>query len=534
MRYPSNSVVCRGLAIAVAILSLASTARANVYATNLKLNGSTNDASIQPGQGLSISYILNEAASGGVTIRILSGTTAVKTISIASGNPGTLRGTNTVSWNGATDGGTNPAGGVYAFSITPAAAGQLTWWQTTSDTNAGNQAWLPWGLAVNQNTNSFYYGRVFVANSFQGPNPDTNTADRLGFQKLNADASPAEEGIFSSGGYPWSGNSSPFRVRVGADDRFYAQDGSIVGGVVMSWDQAITTNSILYVSRDDNDPLGANFPGYYVSGTGTNRQMWMADGDSGGVGVNVWNVQTNGVLATNDLGTSAVPVSPANGLEDSAYDVAVDAAGRIYVVCEPPSSSQYKVMRFPAYTGSPLTNADWRVDNTSTMFADFAIAVNPAASYVAVARAIPGDVLILDAATGLTVTNISANGNAHHAVAWDNVGNLYTTYDAPGDSESAWQAWSPPGTNAATTVGLEKIQVVSPPKITSIVPSGTNFVITFTGSASDAPSAYSVMSGAAVTGITNVVASATIIGSGGVFQATVPANGAIQFYRVRR
>jgi hypothetical protein len=535
MRYHPKNVVYRGALLALAILSASSTARANVYATNLKLNDSTNNASIAPGQGLSLSYILNEPASAGVTVKILSGATAIRTISVAGGSPGTTRGLNTLTWDGKTDSGSNAVNGTYGFSITAASRGYGTnWTQTTSDTNAGNQVWLPLGLAVNQNTNSFYYGRVFVANSY--PGLTTNTSDLVGFQKLNADASPADEGIFSDGGYPWAGNFSPFRVRVGADDRFYAEDWS-GNGVVMAWDQEIEPASIQYVMREDSNP-GGSFSGFAVTGTGPDRRLWMTDNTQGGLGfgVNVWTMQTNGILTNGDFGVKAVPVGGTNGLQDSAYDIAVDRSGRIYVVCWPTLDTQYKVMRFPAYAGQPLTNANWRMDNTSAPGNEFAIAVNPAGTYVAVGLATGNAVAILDAATGTNVTTISVNGNPHKAVAWDNVGNLYTTSEDP-VGESAWQAWSPPGTNAATTFGLETILIGagsgSVPQITGIVPSGTNFVISFSGPASNSASAYSVLSGPTVTGLTNVAA-ATITGTNGVYQATVPASGPVQFYRIRR
>ena len=103
MKFPLNSPIIRGLAIALAISSLTSNARANVYATNIKLNGSTNNPTIVVGQNVSISYILNEPASAGVTIGILSGTNVVRTISVPAGNPGPTLGTNTVTWNGKND-----------------------------------------------------------------------------------------------------------------------------------------------------------------------------------------------------------------------------------------------------------------------------------------------------------------------------------------------------------------------------------------------------------------------------------------------
>ena len=74
-----------------------------------------------------ISYILNEPASAGVTIKILSGATAVRTISLAGGSAGTTRGTNTVVWDGKDDSSANVPGGNYSVSIKAAATGYGGW-----------------------------------------------------------------------------------------------------------------------------------------------------------------------------------------------------------------------------------------------------------------------------------------------------------------------------------------------------------------------------------------------------------------------
>ena len=49
---------------------------ANVYATDIQINGSTNTAVIVPGESLAIGYILNYAATAGVWVRIYSGSNA--------------------------------------------------------------------------------------------------------------------------------------------------------------------------------------------------------------------------------------------------------------------------------------------------------------------------------------------------------------------------------------------------------------------------------------------------------------------------
>jgi hypothetical protein len=227
-------------------------------------------------------------------------------------------------------------------------------------------------------------------------------------------------------------------------------------------------------------------------------------------------------------------VGSATGLDDSAFDVAVDRNGKIYVTVEP-SSDTYMIMRFPAYAGTPLATADWKADNTSYGDGngdnDFAIAVNPAATYAAVSLNDSNALLILNADTGATITNISV-GSPAHAVAWDNVGNAYIAFDVNG-AESLWQAWSPPGANQATTPALEAIHVVALPQITSITRSGNSVTIHFTGAATDPASAFVLLSGAAVSGITNN-SGATITGSGGAYQAALSTSASAQFYRVQR
>src|ERR1035437_6062643 len=108
-----------GLALAL----VAPSAHANVFASNVKINAGVTNVSVAQGTSITISYILNEPASAGVTIKVLSGATAVRTISIATGNAGTTRGTNTVVWDGKNDSGNNVPGGDYSASITAASSG---------------------------------------------------------------------------------------------------------------------------------------------------------------------------------------------------------------------------------------------------------------------------------------------------------------------------------------------------------------------------------------------------------------------------
>src|ERR1035437_9981363 len=236
-----------GLAFALALTTFAPSAQANVYATNIKINGGTTNVSVQAGTNVNISYILNEPASAGVTVKVLSGATPVRTISIAGGSAGTTRGTNTVVWNGKNDSNANVAAGNYSISIKAASSGYAGWTKITDDDNPGNYVWEARGIAVDRNTNSPYYGRVFVGNSSAGPG--SSNGDLVGIQKLNADGSAADEGRFSTGGVAWGGGLfAPWKIRVSDDDQVYIMDW-LGRGDVYRFDAILSTDSMVHVDR---------------------------------------------------------------------------------------------------------------------------------------------------------------------------------------------------------------------------------------------------------------------------------------------
>ncbi|HUD83968.1 MAG TPA: hypothetical protein VMQ67_10720, partial [Candidatus Saccharimonadales bacterium] len=100
-------ILWRFFALVLACPLLTATARANVYATDVKLNGSRSLVTTNAAGLLTITYILNEPATLGVAINITSGTNLIRTISAGAGANGTLRGLNLVRWDGY-DSNTNP------------------------------------------------------------------------------------------------------------------------------------------------------------------------------------------------------------------------------------------------------------------------------------------------------------------------------------------------------------------------------------------------------------------------------------------
>jgi hypothetical protein len=484
---------CRQQALSICLLlclSACFSARANVYATDIRINGSLQAGAVVPGGSLTISYILNEPATAGVSLRISSSASVVKTFSSTNGGAGVNAGLNSVTWDGVCDNGSNAARGVYAVSITAAADGYDSWTNITDD-GTNFEVVLPTGIAVNKNTNSPYYGRVFVGNGSDGEFMDGDFMTN-GILKYNADGSPADEGRFSAGGYPWTpsgvnyANPSPWKMDVGADDRLYVEDWA-QNGVVVSFDQVISSN-YLCVLRPDNYPYtGISLSGPCVCGTGTNMEIFMADinplnNSPPGVGILSWTIGAAGVVASNDLGTVEVTLTNNSDLTMSPYAVSVDTNGDIYTIQRLPTTNctDDSVLCFPPVpsNGPPDTLATWEIGGGNpTLVNNSGVAADPTATFVAVASRGYGDpaseqdggVSLFLAANGAWVTDISQDpaGNTNQEmidVAWDAVTNLY----ALDRSDSVWRVYSPPGSNQATTVAVPFIQVynsITPPKL---------------------------------------------------------------------
>src|ERR1035441_9052450 len=145
--------ISAGLYLLWSLLWAAPSANANVYATNIKLNGSLTGTTNAHAASVTISYILNEPAPAGITIKILSGATSVRTIPIASG-PGTLSGTNAVIWDGKDDSAVFVPQGNYNVQVTAASSGYTVWTQIVS--NCNTKVYWPSGIAVDTSANSPY------------------------------------------------------------------------------------------------------------------------------------------------------------------------------------------------------------------------------------------------------------------------------------------------------------------------------------------------------------------------------------------
>jgi hypothetical protein len=458
-------------------------ARANVYATDIRVNGALKGAGILlAGNNLTISYILNDNATGGVWVRIYSGANLIQTLSSADDQAGTNAGLNTATWDAP-----DLAAGAYSVSITAASTGYSTWTNITDD---GPDFFVegPGGITVNKNTNSPFYGRVFVANAVYG-------ADPPGIIKCNADGSPADEGGFSTGGYPWGGQGySPWKMAVSADDKLYIDDFS-GDGVVYDFDQTIENNHYSLAVGADNYPpedMNPQFSGLAVSGEGANTQIWMTDenyaNQGGPDGIVCWNAGTKGVAAPDDTGTIVAPIDPSY-LSMRPYDVALDANNFIYTIqyIAPGDNPAYALMSFPPYEGQPETQPDWAIAMYPALTAALGVAVDSGGTYVAVAVKDPYDIeagtngglYLYHADDGDFMANLDRfGGDSYFDVAWDNVSNLY----AVDNTAEVWRVYSPPGTNQSTTVAVPLIQAypsLTPPNLVDPVV-GANTCLQFT------------------------------------------------------
>lgn len=278
------------------------------------------------------------------------------------------------------------------------------------------------------------------------------------------------------------------------------------------------------------------------------------------LGIVRFGLLTNGTFDASN-GTQVVSAGPTASLAIAPFAVSVSSAGSIYAVQRGiyQGDTNSLALRFPAY--DPATNsgtaegqADWTAGPGDDYCGARGVAVDPTGTYVAAcfwgyqdAFGFPlfynGNIKLLNAVDGTVITNLdlgiafptTPGGQVHHQDTdcdWDAVGNLYYL----DDWTPCWRAFSPPGANQATTLAVPVVQVTSatPPNLTSISVADGLVTIRFTADASDPVTAFTVLSSSTVTGTYAPVGNATITGSNGSFQATVPVNGPAQFFRIRK
>jgi hypothetical protein len=367
-------------------LSITPDARANVYATDIQINSTlTNTVTVPVGNSVTLTYHLNDNATAGVTINILSNATVVSTTNIASPNAGTLMGLNAVSL-------TAPSRiGIYSIGITAASTGYPAWQQISLDANPGNVAVFPHGMAVDNNPGSPYYGRVFVNNGIDATS--NGVAQSLGIYKYNPDATLADEGAFGYGNYTVNNsgqvdaNNPPYafpqmavhgsaghgqeKMRVGTDDRVYMCDYSNDGSIV-AFDPLISTNQMVIDqgASSGNDPTAPNYSGnpdfgdldngidsFDVTPTGANPAVWLADNDYPGWGIWMYHVTSGTADPADDVGAQAVAETTSEvGMVVASAGCMIDANLDIFVASDRvnPSDPYARAMVFSNWNSGVL------------------------------------------------------------------------------------------------------------------------------------------------------------------------------------
>ncbi|HTA29224.1 MAG TPA: FlgD immunoglobulin-like domain containing protein [Candidatus Cybelea sp.] len=548
-----NFMQGRFLLLALAAPLLASTARANLYITNLRLNGAvllTNSAAVT---NINITYILNEPAAQGVTVQISSGSNLLRTLTAAPGSQGALFGSNVMVWDSTDSNGVPVPTGHYGVSLFAVAASRTNWTQISQDSVPGNYTHDPRGLAVNNNSNSFYYGRVFIGNAHDGT-PDLLPGDQDTIIKLNADGTFAADGSNGDGGYSDMVDLGDFgvpqKMRVAEDDRLYMMDLNSPPQLV-AFDMPLSTNEIvLSMANYEYNPfwlngsLSAGIGWFSMDVTGvttTNGLIWLGQVDADGAGIWNWNM-TNGVAdPTNDTGNWVVEVGDSLAVAASG-GLMVDDNFDLFVgqYLTDSGDTNADCMKFPnwndglSYGGEPVSNGvAWSVgggDNTFLGVYDTTIDSRQNPKFVACALTggpATAGIRVLDAGTGTVVTNLDPT-NQYFVTAWDNVGNLY---GASGTSHLL-RVFSPPvATNQASISG--ELQIV--PAITSVTLKGTTLTIFFIGTAADQVSQIGLQSCPTVNGqFVDVTTGVTVqLISPGYFQLTTTVSAPIQYYRIR-
>lgn len=517
------------IAAATVLALTAPQAQAYVYATDIRVAGIlTNGLVPTPLNGtVQITYRLNQVATAGCTVTILDSNAN----SVATITGGTNMGLNSIIWGTTNNSGIPVSGGNYSIEVTAGAVGFTNWQQISIDANPAMSAYYPWGIDVDKNTNSPYYGRVVMSCSTSG---GTSDPKRDGLYKMNADGTAADEGWYGNASYlgddggdaatsgqmPNSFGYNPGLIRIGEDDRTYWCDNSGVGAVVACDMQATTNQMVInegtfasayshsviqgpnnYQTCPDDNLLNVGGNGirqFDVSALNTtNAAVYICDtGDYQSAGVWMFHM-TNGASDPADTtGTqciepdlSTVFVTSAGLSVDDNLNVFVgqsrgngaDPLARVFLysdwnsgVLPPEADGNNRTYAMPGYQ-----YPTWTVGGATTLYtAIWDTVIN--------SRTNPTMVAVCMAA-GYTNTGGYNNENGGISVLsavdgstietnldyknWYNGVAFDNVSNVYGCSRTAnlWRAWSPPGGNTNTTSAVEVMAVQPLPNSSTAV-----------------------------------------------------------------
>ncbi|MCF7824182.1 MAG: T9SS type A sorting domain-containing protein [Candidatus Marinimicrobia bacterium] len=436
------------IATLVFVLGFTTSSYANVYATNLEvstnviLTGATNST-------VDISFVLNEDADNGVDVKIYSGATLVRTISLVTAT----KGANSVTWDGTDAGGATLPNGDYTFEVTAADDGYTEWTKISDPLKT--VMYSPKGITVNTNPQSVHFGKVYVSNGYAGTSANPGAFyNGDGVFMFNAVQDNLD---FSDAGLDWSSSSdAPGESTVGENDKvFVSHTGT---DVIYSFDASISTASMTEVLGASNKYVGQGINSHFIYGTGADRVIYTASEAYAAVdGITMYTLGTADALPADYTGEHVV--ARPNG---SYYqnDVVVDSDGNIYICQKRADPGQaYPLLKYPPYTGTTLTLADtlWALPKTVT--GATSLLLDEANGHILWGDYYSGNIYVHDMATGAAVDTIITGQNRNNEIVFDAAGNLYST----DNSGEYWNVFSAPdGANEFTTPGLATITIKEP------------------------------------------------------------------------
>lgn len=343
------------LAAGTLLLCIGVTADAGTFAIKVS-NVALGLGILYPGQSTTLTYTISGVGAnvtGGlinVKIQFLTGTTAVKTITINAGDVGAKSGANSYTVNAAD----LPAGGPYTVRVT-ATGGSITgtdYIPVSSSTDPNLQFDNPRGIDINRITGDPNKGRIYVTEGGGGPTANRTTVD--GLYILNPDLTPAFANPKATNNDigtilgPWGSTAnSPFRPYVTPEGSLIITDSSDAHCGVFTTDAngdnmkayfafpfppgGSRTNDALSIVYDSvGNALYGSTAAIWMEGSGASRVVYAGGEDlSPGNSIQKYAVGTG----TQDLAT--IPTAFTTFSAVNWYlDFVRDAAGNTYVVSD--------------------------------------------------------------------------------------------------------------------------------------------------------------------------------------------------------
>ena len=266
--------------VAVCLMALTTfAAELNIYASGLKAGGMSADKKVQ------VEYLLNAPATT-LTIEVLNADESVALSVPVTEAAGLTKGRHTVTLDLAA-----LAEGTYAWRVTAAAEANTAVTEVT-DVSAGiYNYYLPMGVAVDNNPENPYFGRIYVTESTSGASDGASARTKVTTQGVFIyDAllqDVTNQGVNGySGGVSFAANSNgPRRIVVGEDGYVYVADNGDATSGLWKMDPANPTAAFTEVlATSQRGTSYTNVASFEFVGSGANRELFVLNGIGVGVG----------------------------------------------------------------------------------------------------------------------------------------------------------------------------------------------------------------------------------------------------------